>query len=663
MLSFSFMHPTGKKKHMFRLIVCSILTVCLSLQMQGQQKRALLIGVGSYPAELGWSSLSAKNDIEYLKNVLPLKGFDPSKMQVLLNEQATKAGIERAFSKLISESGAGDIIMVHFSGHGQQITDDSDDEPDGFDEAWIPIDAQARYMPTPRPSAPAYRGELHLRDDEIGRWLDSLSRKVGQNGSILVSIDACHSGTATRSASLGKVRGDPEPFKIPGKKNELIKTGMGEQDEFIGGAAMGRGNIVTISASSPTQVNRETVDANQQGVGSLTYALSKALEELPEGANYSDLFFRVKAMIQAWIPLQFPMMEGNGKQQVFAGHYSSAGEVKYVDRWADDTSVTIKMGSLLEISPGAEFILKDPQTGKQVATAVATKVSLVETMATVSNPLDKTKPWVVEVKSLPVSPFRLKIGYDTKKMPAAWVSALDKAIAGYGFAEKSDNPDCWITYLKDTGMVVVTKYDDMAYTDTKVANGKLDQAALEALKKPLQSIARTEFFRSLPDGGPLQGKAILELKAKDGRKSNDNSLSFKKGDKFDFILKNKGTKVFYYSIVVVTPNGEMQVLLPRPQDSPQNWSLQPGSTREIPDFEIEESPGGREFFKVVVSENPDFDIRPLFTKMDKKRAGISSWEQAMIDIMQPEPGTLPKKRSVQVNDVTLITQSYQIIHE
>jgi hypothetical protein len=107
----------------------------------------------------------------------------------------------------------------------------------------------------------------------------------------------------------------------------------------------------------------------------------------------------------------------------------------------------------------------------------------------------------------------------------------------------------------------------------------------------------------------------------------------------------------------------MQVLLPRPQDTPESWSLQPGATREIPDFEIEESPAGREFFKVIVSENPGFDIRPLFVKMDKKRAGLSSWEQAMIEIMQPEPGSVPKKRSVQVNDVTLITQSYQIIKE
>jgi hypothetical protein len=62
-----------------------------------------------------------------------------------------------------------------------------------------------------QPTAPAYRGEKHIRDDQVGKWLDSLSRKVGASGSILVCIDACHSGTATRSQQLGVVRGDPSP--------------------------------------------------------------------------------------------------------------------------------------------------------------------------------------------------------------------------------------------------------------------------------------------------------------------------------------------------------------------------------------------------------------------------------------------------------------------
>lgn len=645
----------------FTLLLLLLLT---SIFSNAQQKRALLIGIGTYPEESGWKNLSALNDIDYLKSILPARGFPASNIYTVLNEKATKEGIEKAMSALISLAGPGDIIMLHFSGHGQQITDDSTDEADGFDEAWVPYDAQARYAPTPRPTAPAYRGEKHIRDDQVGKWLDSLGRKVGANGSILVSIDACHSGTATRSQRLGVVRGDPTPFKIPGKKNERIAGNMGmSETDFFGSDGGEKANIVTFSASSPTQVNYETMDAGNKGVGSLTYAFAKAMSDLPANASYSDLFLRIKAMIQAWIPVQFPMMEGNGKQLLFAGQYKGAADAIYVERWSGDTAFTIKMGSLQQLSPGAELELVDPQTKQVMATATATKVSLIETMARINAPLDKTKLWELRIKSLPVSPYKLQVGYDEASLPKSWIPMLDKALASYGFAEKSDKPDCWITFIKDTGLVVVTKFDDFAYNDTKVANGNLDQAAVDALKSPLQSIARVNFFRSLPDGGPLMGQAVLELRAKDGRKSTENDLSFKAGDFYDLVLKNKGTKPFYYSIVVVSPNGEMEVLLPRKEDSPESWSLQPGATREIPDFEIEHSPEGREYFKVVISENPGFDIRPLFTKMNKKRDKISSWEETMIDIMQPAPGTVPKKRSVKVSDVTILTQSYLIKHQ
>lgn len=647
---------------MKKILTCMLLLTALSLYASAQLKRALLIGVGNYPTELGWTSLSAANDLEYLKSILPVKGFSSENITIILNEKATKAGIEKAMNELIASSGKGDIIMIHFSGHGQQITDDNGDEADGLDEAWVPYDAQARYSPTPRPTAPAYRGEKHIRDDQVGRWLDSLSRKVGPNGSILVSIDACHSGTATRSARLGVVRGDPEPFNIPmpGTKRDVIKFSPAKDKDFIGGPAMERGNVVTFSASSPTQVNRETFDVQNKGVGSLSYAFSKALAELPAGATYSDVFYRVKTMLQSWIPAQFPMMEGAGNQQLFAGQYQATNEVTYVDRWSGDTAITVKMGSLQQLSPGAELELFDPVSGQRVALATATKVSLVETMAKVDTRLDKTKPWGVRIKSIPVSPFKLSVGYDTGKIPEAWKPLLDKALAAYGFTEKSDNPECWISYARDTGLIVVTKYDDAAYTDTKVANGKPDQASLDALKAPLQHIAKVTFFRSQPDGGPLAGKVRLELSNKAGEKSTTSNLSFRDGEQFDLVLKNNSSKVIYYSMVVINPRGEMQVLLPDTFELPQDRSLQPGRSLVIEDNTIEAHGYGTEYFKILVSENPGFDIRPLFNRQQKKRGQPSSWEEAVYAIMQPGPGEVPKKRSVQVNDVTILTQSYLI---
>ena len=82
---------------------------------------------------------------------------------------------------------------------------------DGFDEALVPYDASSFY------TKDKYKGENHLIDDELGQLLHRLRQKVGNTGDIIVTIDACHSGTATRG--LGKTRGinkkiAPNDYKV-----------------------------------------------------------------------------------------------------------------------------------------------------------------------------------------------------------------------------------------------------------------------------------------------------------------------------------------------------------------------------------------------------------------------------------------------------------------
>jgi metacaspase-1 len=650
------LHQEEKFLNMIRLISVLCLAGCiLSIQVKAQQKKALLIGIGTYPRENGWKSLSSINDIHYLQSILKIKGFTEKDIALLLNEQATFSGIEKAMQNLIAQTKSGDIIMLHFSGHGQQITDDNGDEADGYDEAWIPYDAGSRFDPT------GYRGEKHLRDDVVGAWVTALSQKVGSKGSVFVSIDACHSGTATRSQELGIVRGDPSPFKIPGKKKALFGQETKSSSEFLSSEAVEKGNVVVFSASSPTQVNYETKDANEQGVGSLTYAFAKSISELPAGATYAELFYRVKAKIQAWIPVQLPMTEGDGSQLLFAGAYKAADDVMYVDRWANDSMFTVKLGSLQQLAEGAELLLIDPATNKQVATAIAARVSLVETIALVQTPLEKTKPYVVKVKSLPAMPYKLSIGYRAQDVPKSWIPLLDNYIKEYGFTTKSDNPDCWITFVQDTGLVVVTKENDMTYLDASAKTGKLSNEAMKALKQPLQDIAKSNFMRNLPDGGSLAGQVVWQVVAKDGKKASEHELTFTNGDRFDILLKNNSSKPIYFALINIMPGGKIEVLLPDATSAAEDFSLQPRESFPITDNTITgDTPEGREFLRVMVSHTP-FDIRPVFNKQAKKRGGnLTSWEEAIGDIMQQEGSVIPKKRSVQVNEITLLTQSFMV---
>ena len=111
---------------------------------------------------------------------------------VLVNGQATKAAIRDAFSGLLAVVAPGDVVYVHFSGHGQQVVDTDGDEEDGLDEAFVPIDAGRKYVKG------VYEGENHILDDELNLWLAELKGAVGRAGRVMFVMDACHSGDSTR---------------------------------------------------------------------------------------------------------------------------------------------------------------------------------------------------------------------------------------------------------------------------------------------------------------------------------------------------------------------------------------------------------------------------------------------------------------------------------
>ena len=139
--------------------------------LQAQTKRALVIGLGQQE-DKAWGKINGDKDVPYVIEVLKNAHFNSGHIRKLVNQQATKAAIVDAFGKLASESERGDVIYVHFSGHGQQMKDMHNDETDGLDECWIPYDAY-------RKPCDKDRGEKHLTDDEVNHYLNAIRDKVG----------------------------------------------------------------------------------------------------------------------------------------------------------------------------------------------------------------------------------------------------------------------------------------------------------------------------------------------------------------------------------------------------------------------------------------------------------------------------------------------------
>ena len=277
-------------------IICIILLFLASYNLCQATKRALVIGIGNYPAESGWAKINGDKDLPIVKEMLLANGFQSKDIVELKNESATAGAIRKELDALVSKAKTGDVIYIHFSGHGQQITDLQGDEEDGFDEAWIPYDAQFSY------AEGKYEGENHILDDQLNQWLSQLRSKVGATGKITVVADACHSGGGSRGdedETEYVVRGTADAFIVPG----TAKPYSGE---------VGVIDWIFISACKSYQCNYE-----YKGTGSLTYALCQQKGQLST-ASYQQIHASVRKTIRDIIPFtQTPVLEtsADGTQQ------------------------------------------------------------------------------------------------------------------------------------------------------------------------------------------------------------------------------------------------------------------------------------------------------------------------------------------------------------
>lgn len=242
----------GKQYVVMSLLLCmmAVLPACAVTH------RALIFGLGKQEDPM-WGQIHGDNDVRYVLKMLRSMGY--TDIKTLINEQATKAAMVQAFNDLAGRCRKGDVVYVHYSGHGQLMTDLNGDESfkwtnshSSWDESWVPYDAYMVY-------GAKDRGEKHMSDDEVAGFLQQIRQKIGDNGELVVVIDACHSGDATCGEHDECVRGVDLKFNMPLVPGQTPVEPVKEQWR-------------TISACKPYQLSTEVRDPQ---IGKLTYALYK----------------------------------------------------------------------------------------------------------------------------------------------------------------------------------------------------------------------------------------------------------------------------------------------------------------------------------------------------------------------------------------------------
>ena len=184
----------GNKKQLGGLVsfLMWLLMMYLALVPSARgEDRALLVGVGRY-AHFDDKLKGVSLDIQMMTEFARILGFKRNAIKVLEHETASTDNVYSAIENwLINGVDPEDRVFFYFSGHGSQIPDLSRDEKDQFDEVLLLYDVALKQ----RGRHQTLTGVL--ADDDFNAMLARM-----QSRNILVILDACHSGSATRSLRL-----------------------------------------------------------------------------------------------------------------------------------------------------------------------------------------------------------------------------------------------------------------------------------------------------------------------------------------------------------------------------------------------------------------------------------------------------------------------------
>jgi metacaspase-1 len=241
------------------------------------ERRALLFAINNYPGTANDLNgcLDDQDDIySFLKINYP--GFDIRsyrdsnvKAKTFLSELNNSIAVLRP----------SDILFLHYSGHGTQISDSSGDESDGYDEA-------------------IYLYDKPVVDDDIREALT----KIPDGAMVMLAFDSCFSGTITRELkekhkikfmayTKKPIMGFKNKKMTESEKNYICFSGCGEEqtsaDAYIDGRYNGAFTYFFLKAFKPGITYQEWIDNIHR------YLPGNGYDQAPELEGDKSLFNKI----------------------------------------------------------------------------------------------------------------------------------------------------------------------------------------------------------------------------------------------------------------------------------------------------------------------------------------------------------------------------------
>jgi hypothetical protein len=282
-----------------RILTAVVFFAALASEVFAQtvHRRALLIGINDYSASRlaptgaapapgrVWANLDgALNDVVLMRELLVArKGFAPSDIAMLTDQQATRAAILKAIeTQLVAPAKRGDIVLFYYSGHGSQVRNTLSDEADRLDESLVPADSP--------------RGAPDLRDKELRRLFN---RILDRGAQLTIVLDSCHSASGARGLDTGM-------------RFRAVKADERDVADRVNGPHPEDRGALVFAAAQDFDLAYELMDAGTIH-GAFSWALARAIRDGAPDEPASATFARAEARLRVDMPAQEPVIAGNAE--------------------------------------------------------------------------------------------------------------------------------------------------------------------------------------------------------------------------------------------------------------------------------------------------------------------------------------------------------------
>lgn len=675
-IKYTIFHPAICSMRINTLLVFIVFILSLSASAQTPNKVALIVAVSNYDPSTGWDNLSSEADVKLVTEALKKQGFKSENIAILRDKDADLNGITSAIDKYLTgkvKKDQDDIAVFHFSGHGQQMMDDNGDEGDGLDEALVPYDAPLAYNPNEN---------KHLRDDLLEKKLNEVRLALGSKGSLLVVVDACHSGTSTRGS--GKTRGST---RIYAPSDYVPKKELTTSENFgITGAEEDMAPMTGFFASGPFEQNAEATLPGGEGCGSLSLAFSRALGKADKKMSYKALFEDIKIQMSALVPQQTPMAEGDLDTEILGGNVLPKTNYYLLEK-KDDVH-TIPVGTLYGIYEGTTVKLypadtRDTATTKPIARGKITSAGVYSSIVELEKQLttsDIQKSWLY-LDEVNFGDLVVQVGLNIADNDLT--AKVKSAIADINQMKLSTNAaELYIQTGKgfSTDSIYITTAGGLEVA--KVHKNAKEQDFKNFFVQKIGDYARAAFLRKMDlknnnfnvvfEFVPLKcisgcGTPAAKYQDEDIRTKMDSSghVTFKVGDRFRINVMNNGRNVSYYTVIDIQPDNVVNVLVPGKNERADEFKIFPSDTIRMQKIYKIGPPYGVDVIKVVGSDAP-IDLRTMFASRGALTRGNSNkkpFEKLLQGTYNAEGNRTrgSDEDTIQPDAVNILTIPYKII--